>query len=1584
MRKKLFTFLLAIVASISPIFAESGTCGDNLIWDYSNGVLTISGIGTMTNYSSTSSAPWASYRSSINTIIINNGVTSIGERAFYGCTNLTSIIIPNGVTTIGKNAFYNCSSLPSISIPKSVVSIESNVFTRCDALKLVHITDLTAWCAIDFASNFANPLTFAHSLYLNNQLVTNLVIPDGVTSIGRNAFYGCTSFTSVTIPNSVTSIGTYAFSGCSSITSIIWDATAELWSTAQPFADYKTQIISMTFGDHITSIPQDCCYGMTVLRNVVIGQSVSSIGNNAFYACSTLNSITWNAKQFAEISSSDASPFSSIKQYITSFVFGNNVESIPSYLCYGMSSLSSVSIPNSVSSIGKYAFASCSGISSIVLPDGITSINDGILSGCTGLTSVSIPNSVTSIGNDAFNGCRNLPSIQIPNNVTSIGNSAFRVCSSLPSIEIPNTVTTIGAYAFASCSSLTSIIIPNGVTTIEKGTFSHCSSLTSVTIPESITSSKSLAFEFCALKSVYITNLAAWCAIEYEGGGYPLYYAHSLYLNNQLVTNLVIPDGVTSIKPLAFYGCTSFTSVTIPNSVVSIGTTSIGTSPFSGCSSITSITWDASAELWSTAQPFADYKTQITSMTFGDHVTDIPQECCKGMSALQNVSFGSNLSSIGNNAFDGCSGLTSITIPNTITSVGTNVFNKCTSLTTLIWDASPEIWSTSSFSNIKTQITSLTFGNSMSVIPQSFCQNMTSLNEVTFKGTVSSIEDHAFDYCVALTSLSLPNTLTRIGEYAFFYCRSLSSISIPNNITSIEDYTFRGCDALTSITFSGNVTNIGTVAFDGCSRLTSIYYDGTLSQWCNNDYSNLMYGWAGGDLYIQNQKLTSLIVPNGLTNIKQGTFIGCHSITTATIPNSVTNIGTDAFAYCTGLSSIIIPESVTSIGDGAFWGCLSLTSVSIPENVTEIGALAFLECSSLTSLEWNAKQCLISEVEGYKSLFYWDYSGYDVRKNITSLTIGANVRSLPEGLCAGMTNLKTITSYAETPPTLGEGVFTNAYSTPKIYVPCNMKQSYQTEDGWSSFVASCYQYAPSPYQLSLRANDYEAGAVAKVSTGNSCEGHVFKATANTGYHFVQWTDGISDNPRTVLLTQDTTFTAEFAKDIYTIYVQANDTRRGTVSDDITAYYQDEVTLTATANYGYHFEYWEKSDNRHYYSNPYTFTVTGSDVYTANFAKNTYYLNYYYDSSKGSVSGSNSGEYLDEITIQAEPNYGYHFVQWSDGVKSNPRTIELTQDTTFRAEFAVDRAGQCGTNKQLTWVYDPSNKILTISGNGSLEYNYTYGVEAPSDMRELVIGNGVTVIGEDAFKDAETLTELSFGENVKTIKDNAFKGCINLRKIYNYRATPTNAYSFAFDEHLDKFDCELYVLASSLEMYKMANVWKDFYYIEPISTTETTVTEDKVTVSPADNTALFTWRMSEDASTYTLQITKDGVIFCTLSFDADGSLKGIAFAPGKDGQAHAPAATLTANGMQFTVTGLNAASKYAYRLAVADAQNNEIIAYSGEFATNGYEGEVNPGGNPEGIDEVPSDQVPNTKVLRNGQIYIIRGDKTYTLQGQEVK
>lgn len=477
------------------------------------------------------------------------------------------------------------------------------------------------------------------------------------------------------------------------------------------------------------------------------------------------------------------------------------------------------------------------------------------------------------------------------------------------------------------------------------------------------------------------------------------------------------------------------------------------------------------------------------------------------------------------------------------------------------------------------------------------------------------------------------------------------------------------------------------------------------------------------------------------------------------------------------------------------------------------------------------------------------------------------------------------------------------------------------------------------------------------------------AIPHYGYHFTQWSDGVTDNPRTIVLTQDTTFTAEFAKNTYTISTTSANPEWGTTAGGKSALYLDEVEISATANYGYHFVKWNDNNTE----NPRTVSVTEDMTYTATFAKNVYSITK--NAEHGSISGNSSAEYLDFVTLTVTANYGCHFTQWSDGLKDNPRIFRLTQDTTFTAEFAYDRVGQCGKDMALVWSYDPANKVLTIGNAGEFTENMRFGAEAPAEMEELVIGNNVTAIGENAFAGISTLKKVTIGESVKTIHNNAFYNCVNLETIFNYRPTPTNAYSTAFDG-VDKFECILYVLPNSIDMYKNASVWRDFYYTYAIGAEEATVTTNDVKVEPQDNAATLTWPTSNEAFSYTIEITKDGVVFCRLTFNANGQLTGIAFAPGRGGQSMAPAAVMTANGLQFTVTGLNSNTKYGYSLTAKDANEQPIATYSGNFTTTSE-------GVPTGIDNTAVES-EITKILRNGEVLILRGGKTYTVQGQEVK
>ena len=757
----------------------------------------------------------------------------------------------------------------------------------------------------------------------------------------------------------------------------------------------------------------------------------------------------------------------------------------------------------------------------------------------------------------------------------------------------------------------------------------------------------------------------------------------------------------------------------------------------------------------------------------------------------------------------------------------------------------------------------------------------------------------------------------------------MTSVTIPNSVTSIGNGAFSGCFGLTSVTIPNSVTSIGEYAFSDCSSLTSV------------------------------------TIGNSVTSIGKSAFYKCKGLTSVTIPNSVTSIGERAFYDCTSLTSVTIPNSVTSIGNEAFYNCTSLTSVTIPNSVTSIGNSAFNYCTKLTSI---FIECII-------------------------------------------------------PPTIGSNAFPS--NSGKIYVPCEAYDEYVAQ--WNTLTLRLKRVRD-PFEIVVNISDIYAGNVDYPQS--SCNEADMFASANYGYHFVQWSDGIMDNPRTIELTKDTTLTAEFAKNTYSVTTESSNTERGTTTGDSVALYLDEMQISASANYGYHFAQWSDGN----VDNPRTIVLTKDTIFTAEFAKNNYSIYVQADELQGTIHGGGTFEYLDLKQIEAIPNYGYHFVQWSDGNKDNPRTIELIKDTTFTATFALDVTGVCGDDNLLTWAFDADSKTLTIYGDGQLNSNYTYGVQAPEQTERLIIEKGITSIGNAAFEGmCSTIATLVLPSTVTSIGDYAFAGMSNRQ--FKTLALPNTikyigayafdgaaylqtihfgstleeigAYAFNGCTRVKEMTClaeitpnvgqdglisisslaELHVPADYLTEYQLDNNWNRFL-VKPMGTSETTTKDDKVIVVTDDNTATFTWPTNPNAASYTIQITKDGEVFCTLVFNANGQLTGIAFAPSRDNSQQTQAATMEQNAAQFTVTGLTFASKYGYRLEVTNASMMEIVSYSGEFATTGYVGEVNQGGepeyNPEGIEDVNVNANGSSKILHEGQIYILRGEKVYTVTGQEVR
>ena len=487
---------------------------------------------------------------------IPDSVTTIGDSAFSGCDKFSTISIGKNVTSIGMRAFYNCNNLTTIYWSEKTVSVGGEAFGDCEQLGNIHICNIASWCESVFINTAGpygivkNPLQNGAKLYLNEELITDLVIPEGVTRIGENAFYGYGDLKSVTIPGSVTTVGDYAFSSCDALTTV-------------------------TMGNGVTTIGDSAFWSCDALTSVSIPDSITHIANDAFGSCDNL---TYKRYDTAYYLGNEGNPYSCLVDAIGSDISGCNIH-------------------KDTKTIASSAFYECGSISSIMLPDGLWSIGDYAFYG-TGLTAITIPDSVTTIGHGAFYYCTRLSEVTLPAGLTEISDHMFSHCGSLKSITIPESVTNIGESAFSS-SGLKNIVIPEGVTVIGEWAFAWCY-LDSITISSTVTGIGSSAFVMGTWGSrgpnhVYISDLEAWCGIIFEDGkANPLRCGAALYLNGEAVTELVIPEGVTTISNFAFYG-SKITSITIPSSV-----TGIGDSAFSDCKSLTAITFAGTLEQWYT------------------------------------------------------------------------------------------------------------------------------------------------------------------------------------------------------------------------------------------------------------------------------------------------------------------------------------------------------------------------------------------------------------------------------------------------------------------------------------------------------------------------------------------------------------------------------------------------------------------------------------------------------------------------------------------------------------------------------------------------------------------------------------------------------------------------------------------------------------------------------------------------------------------------------------------------------------------------------------------------------------------------
>ena len=814
--------------------------------DKSSGVLTISGTGEMYEYSSYDTTPWYNDCSTVKSVVLSDGVTSIGSSAFSGCTGLVNITISDSVTSIGSSAFSGCTNLTSITIPNSVTNIGYSAFSGCTSLSEIILEkgitkidsnsfrDCTGLVSITIPDSVTS---IGSSAFSGCTALASLKIPDGVTTIAGYTFDNCTNLTSITIPDSVTSIGDAAFSGCSNLKDIYYTGSPSQWKQIS-IGSNNNEFRSAAVHDRYF-----CGENLTWSFDKETGTLTIS-GTGEMYAFNYAKEFPWYGE----------------RSEITSVVLEEGVANIGGSAFYGCTNLANVVIPSSVTNIGNSAFSGCTGLSSISIPDSVTSIGSYAFSGCTALTSLKIPDGVTTIAGYTFDSCTNLTSLSIPNSLTSVDTYAFKDCTSLKDIYYNGTpsewrqgnayynyVIREASIHYARCgknvdwsfeketgiltisgngaiedidekdctpwhderSNIQTIVIKNGVTDIGSCVFCGYTNLINITIPSTVKRLGGYAFGECSnLEFVDIQDLAAWCGIEF--GGYmanPLSLGAILYVNGKKAVDLVIPEGVTAISEAAFAGYESLESVTFPNSLQSIS-----------------------------AEAFAQC-TNLKNVVIPDSVKAICWHAFYACTSLSSISIGSGVEYIDDN-FSECPNLTAVYIKDLAAWCGIEF--TCEAATPLYYtdamlyvngEAATDIVIPDGVQSISCgafwgydKMTSVTIPASVTSIPFAFAVSEDSNFNAVYINDLAA-------WCNIDFSDPEENPLI-YAHNLYVNGKLLEQMAIPDGTTTFSaPYAYSGASCIKSVVIPKTLTNIAKNTFYDCNNIKDIYYTGSTDDW---------------------------------------------------------------------------------------------------------------------------------------------------------------------------------------------------------------------------------------------------------------------------------------------------------------------------------------------------------------------------------------------------------------------------------------------------------------------------------------------------------------------------------------------------------------------------------------------------------------------------------------------------------------------------------------------------------------------------------------------------------------------------------
>lgn len=836
-----------------------------------------------------------------------------------------------------------------------------------------------------------------------------VTVPDGVTAIGKEAFYAKSAITEIHLPTGITSIGDSAFRSCTGLTELhLPTGITSIGDSAFRSCAGLTEIV---VPDSVETIGDNAFYDCSGLTSLRLSQGLKTLGANVFLSCDSLteieipagvesvgNYIASNTLRLrCAVGSSAAKALSKaqndfwVEDFQLRYAFDSDGSAASLTLKKYAGDAASVTIPDGVTIVGDSAFNGNTSLTAVVLPDSVVTIGANAFQSCTGLTKAELSSKLEKIANYAFDNCKALKEIQIPETVTEIGSGAFQYCAGLTELTLPEGLQTIGESAFVGCSGLTRLAIPDGVQSVGINAFHSinaqlCCSMGSRAAEalsrvgyDFYTETWKLRYTFDSDKQVnglraerYLGSDAAVTLPE----GTTL-IGGSAFKDCAFITSVTLPEKLLSIGNYAFSGCTGLTEIVIPDSV-----TTIGSYAFSGCTGLTEIVIPDSV---TTIGSYAfSGCTGLTRVVLPAGLTAIPDRCFNNCEKLPGIAIPETVTSIGSCAFRYCSALTAITLPQGLQTLGANAFLYCENLP---YVDVPDTLESAGYS-IASDTTQLrcSIGSSAAY---TLSKNGTSFYDDGYKlrytyadrdGSVTGLALNKYAgteaevrvpdgvteligwCCVGnnkVTSVVLPESVVKIGEVAFYKCKNLSSVTLPQGIVEIGDSAFAECPKLTVIDIPDGLQKAAWLAEDdvrlrcsfGSSAAFALSKGG--NNFCAGDFQmRYLFDDEGNRNGLRLNKYlgtdAEVTVPEEVTETGSA-FSGCATVTKITLPAGLTNLKNSAFSDCTALREIVIPESVTSIGESAFDGCASLMEIRLPAGITEIPTALFSGCKALSA-----------------------------------------------------------------------------------------------------------------------------------------------------------------------------------------------------------------------------------------------------------------------------------------------------------------------------------------------------------------------------------------------------------------------------------------------------------------------------------------------------------------------------------------------------------------------------------------------------------------------------------------------------------